>query len=288
LPKENIRAASLYNRLMGRGTQGQGGDAFSKILGTRRGALGNLRYEDAFVMGHSSFEPHLKEILKDIEESGDRTEAMALFDAHFSRLALDNPHVRAMISALAKQGVREEIRNWEPAVLYEATVLRTTKRKGGRSTGLALYAKKTWARAAQAEAVEAMMLDVKRRRHVQPAAALSEGCRVGMAVAFAEQCHHEGIEGVERVAGPQSELERALGTWPPKRGLDSFWGLGDWQHLLAGFISKRDIDKAVDESPDGDVSASAHRARKGVAQDLRSALRQAERRGSPRELFILT
>ena len=287
LLKENAYDTALYNRFMGRGEQRREGDAFTKVLGTRRGSM---RPEDAFVLGLPSFDPHLEVILGDIEERGDRREAVALFETHHSQLTPENPHVQALLTALAEQGVCEEIGNWEFSAQYEAIVLRTTKR--GRSPGMALYAKKIWERTARARAIETLKRDVKRDGTLKVRAAARNACRTGMVAAFAEQCHREEPESLLRLGGPRPELERVLGTWPPKRGLDTFWGLGDWQYLLAEGISKRALSKLEvtlaqeDVSSDVSVSTDQERERKQLAQDIRSALRQAERRGSPRELLI--
>jgi len=251
-----------------------------------------MRPEDAFVLGHPSFGPHLKGILRDIEEKGDREEAMELFAAHRlqlhrPQLTSDNHHVQALLAAIAEQGVREEMGNWEFAVIYDATVLGITK--GGRSPGLARYAKKVWERTARAEAIEDLERAVDRGSSLHLDRISRNACRAGMVTTFAEQCHREGIERLLYIGGPQPELERALGAWPPKRELGTFWGLGDWQNFLAGFISKGPLDKVskLDEFTlaHKEVWAAAANERRHISKDIRGALRRAERRGTPSEPF---
>jgi len=268
---------------MGRGSQERTTDAFAAVFGRGRGTM---HPEDAFVLGHPSFDSRCKEIAGNLGPGGRWQEALDLFEDSRPQLTLDNPHVRVLLAALAAQGVNETLRGWLFAEHYEANVLGLTKR--GRSPGLSITAKKVWERVAQAKAVEFFEVAVESRGPLQLDSAFLESCHEGMIAAFAFQCNREGQKSVLRVGGPQPELERALGTWPPKRDLGSFWGLGDWQYLLASRpVLKEAMDSMEAKYPPEEISASVVRKRKRYAQDLRSDLSRAERRGSPQEPFII-
>ena len=215
--------------------------------------------EDAFVLGHPSFDLRCKEIASNIASKGYQ-EALDLFEGSREQLTLDNPHVRVLLPAVAAQGVQETLRGWLFTERYEATVLGLTKR--GRTPGLSITAKKVWSRVAQAQAIEFFEGAVQNKEPLPLAAAFLEGCHDGMIAAFASQCSREGQKSVLRVGGPQPELERALGTWPPKRNLESFWGIGDWQYLLASRpVSKPAMDDMEVALPSNELDASAVRKR---------------------------
>jgi hypothetical protein len=251
---------------MGRGER-QDKDGFTQVMGRRRGLVGSK--------ARSAFPPHaLQEMIEDVSEGRVQRVVERLQNSG------PGPHAEPLVEALAARKVTEVAERWEGSVvLFTAAMLGFTKRKGAWAIGLpGVRVRRSWEEGSRDLCAQRLMEALDAGEALRPDAICARSCRRALAHACAQRAHTEGETALERICG-RPALERALGSWPPKRGLAAIWGPGDWEPILMRRLPEPE-GRGLPSDRQA-VLSEATRQRKRVAQDLLGALARAERRGSP-------